>query len=149
MKYFHYLTVEVFVHATEEKEKVVDAVRNVLGEGAFSACAFEESHAEGYHRNPIEILLWTLRSSSMVGKVFRRMVEELGEELLSQLEERVDDEGVLHIRLDKMKAYQGEVELARGREPLVLKFKIASYPSGREGAIRTLKRFVEGIGTDG
>lgn len=142
MKYFHYLMVEVFVHATEEKEKVVEAVRNILGEEAFSASTFQESYAEGYHKNPIGILIWTLRSSSKAGSILKRLMEELGEELTSQMEERVDDEGVLHIRLDKMKAYGGEISLARGREPVVLKFKIASYPGGREGALKTLKRFV-------
>ncbi|MCD6110987.1 MAG: hypothetical protein J7K08_04850 [Thermoplasmata archaeon] len=146
MKYFHYMTVEVFVHATEEKEKVVEAVRNILGEDAFSASSFEETYAEGYHKNPIGILRWTLRSSSRAGSVLKRVMEEVGEELFTQIEDRVDDEGVLHIRLDKMKAYRGEIALARGREPVVLRFKIASYPRGREGAVRTLRRF---IGPDG
>ncbi|RLF02825.1 MAG: hypothetical protein DRJ64_08925 [Thermoprotei archaeon] len=143
MKHFHYLTVEVFVHATEERESVVEAVKNIFDEETFERMSLEETHAEGYHKNPIIILRWTLKGSGRVGRVLKGLIESIGRELEDELEERVDDEGTLHIRLDKMDAYRGIISLARGEEPIVLKFKLASYPSGREGAIKTLREYLK------
>jgi RNA binding exosome subunit len=72
-------------------------------------------------------------------------MELLGDQkevLLNTLEDRVDEEGVLHIRIDKQKAYLGEVELA-DRDAIVFKAKIVTYPSKREKVLEAARELIE------
>lgn len=67
-------------------------------------------------------------------------------EILRTLEDRIDDENVLHARFAKQEAYQGRLVLARGDDVVAFRAKIAAYPSTRANAVTVARRFFEGLG---
>ncbi len=86
----------------------------------------------------MEYLEVELTKSSEIKKFWKNLLELLGEqaeEILNTLEDRIDDQNVLHIRIDKQKAYLGEISLTSGGDPIAVKLRLVTYPSKREKVI--------------
>jgi len=45
------------------------------------------------------------------------------------VEARMDQDGVLHFRLDKQAAYQERLELAKDSDPIDVRLKLIAYPA--------------------
>lgn len=95
---------------------------------------------EGYHGNPIHVIEVELVKKKQIKEFIESFVRSLSEEdldlLCSELDERMDEFGVLHIRIGKQEAYLGNVSLTRGADSIVIKMKIPSYPQSKEGSLR-------------
>jgi RNA binding exosome subunit len=67
---------------------------------------------------------------------------ELGsfDRLLSELEDRIDENCAFFIQLDKQAAYRGDVELGDG---LMLRGKVEAYPAKKDRAIGTARAALE------
>ncbi len=101
----------VFVHATEDKNKVLEALKNVTGQRNI----VEEEELRGYFGNPITVITVTLEGEE-AESAFRRVMSSLPSTdkayLAASLEDRVDKAGNLHLRLDKQKAFKGILTLS-------------------------------------
>ena len=92
--------ITVFLHETENPERVLDALTNCLGlnKGDFSLDIYE-----GYHGNHIlayKAVLQKRKAEEFVEKLFRNMSKADIVFLISSLDERVE-RNRLHLRLDK------------------------------------------------
>jgi RNA binding exosome subunit len=126
-----YIDVRVFAHATEDAEKVLAAVRNILpvelGEGA----VFKKTLLTGHHGNPIVLFETKLADKQLLPGVLRKIgaglpvldKETLESDLKLHLEKRN-----LYLRFDKQFAFQGEVRFSQN-DPIHFKihFKNKSF----------------------
>ncbi len=133
-----WIRVSAVVHSTEDREKVGEAI-STLFPFEFEIAV---SKAKGHYGNPMEYLEVELTKSSEIKKFWAYFLELLGEqveEILKTIDERIDDQNVLHIRIDKQKAYLGEVELTSGGDPIAVKLRLVTFPSKREKIIEFAK----------
>ena len=136
------IIVSAVVYSTEDKEKVGEAIATLI---PFEFEIFV-ANAKGHYGNPLLYLEVEITKKRQIKEFWNNLMELLGDQkkfLLNMLEEKVDDQGVLHIRIDKQKAYLGEVELTEGGDAIVVKTKIVTYPAKREKIIEAAKELIE------
>jgi len=145
------LDVRVFQHATENRERVLEALRFVTGAGEY-----RESRAEGYHGNPIVIIETELGSRKEIEQFWARAREAgIFPGLEENLEERVNDDGELFIRFEKQKALEGKMVLSAGDDVIAARARVFELVDGQEkradrsAAIRVMREFLKGDGEGG
>lgn len=144
------LDIRVFLHATENRDRVLAALRFVTGSGEY-----RESRAEGYHGNPIIIFETTLGSRKEIDQFWAR-AQEAGTfpGLEENLEERVNDDGELFIRFEKQKAVEGSLVLSTGDDVIAARARVFDNVDGQEkradrsAAIRVMREFLKGGGEE-
>ncbi|QLH74022.1 MAG: exosome protein [Methanomassiliicoccales archaeon] len=127
-----------FVHATEDEGKVLQALKNVSG--------LDEYHKDvttGYHGNKILVLEGNLKDKKAIKRFFSSFSKDDIRALIDTIESRVDDECQIFARIDKQKAYLGELVLTKGDDIISVRGKVQTYPKKREVAIRNVTEFLE------
>jgi len=137
---FHYLSFRTFCQATEDEEKVVQALKFVSG-----VDAVERNASEGYHGNKIVVLEGAIRSKKRIDAFFGRLSNSDIAKILETLEQRVDEECALFFRLDKQEAYLGRLILAKSEDVISVRAKVECYPRRRESALEQARRYFESI----
>ncbi|MEM2096128.1 MAG: RNA-binding domain-containing protein [Candidatus Caldarchaeum sp.] len=99
------LRVRVHSYATEDLDKVMKAVENVLGGVGFNV---EKNVVEGHYGDPITVVECSVADEGDVLKVFRNVVKHVGYGAVG-VEAKPGGGGRLHLRVDKQKAYQGSL----------------------------------------
>lgn len=131
--------VDVVLHATEDKEKVLAAVEKGL---AVPAASFSGEPAEGHFGNSI-VLLKAMVPSRDAGALAAKIMSSLNsvdrQELADHIEGYSDEKGNLYLRLDKQRICQGRVSLAEA-DAVRVKFRpVRRYrPSGNIQSYRGL-----------
>jgi len=135
----HYVFFRAIAHATEDEDRVGEAMRFVSGaEEPGKECV------EGHFGNHIIIMEATIRKNRTIKSLFERLDDsDILETLLAELEERMDEDCVFHFRLDKQQAYAGKLALAKGKDVIDCSVKVAAYPARRDRALAVM---AEGIG---
>lgn len=77
-----------------------------------------------------------------LGKIVAGLVSEDRKRLAASLADRVDDAGVLYLRLDKAAATAGGFKLTDKGDSIHLRVKIACYPVNQENAINVARRLL-------
>lgn len=107
--------VEVYVHATESQEKVLDAVRNCMPTGMLQTLRSDLMTVEGHFGNPIVIVTLTGNGADPTLRLLRHIAERLTsaerEHVSRNLDQYIDEKGAFSIRLDKQRAYTDVVAL--------------------------------------
>ncbi len=132
-----WIRVSAVVHSTESREKVSQAIANLF---PFDF-EIQVSSAKGHFGNPIEYLEVELKKSFEIKAFWENLIHLLKNELaslLNTIEERIDAQNVLHIRIDKQKAFLGEFKLSNV-DPIAIKAKLVVYPARKEKAIEFAK----------
>lgn len=137
---FHYISFRTFVHATEDRGKVAEAMAFASGVDELT-----EEAATGYHGNPISILYTQLKRRDDIINFFSRISLNDLEELIKTLENRVDEECNFYLRLSKQAAARGLLRLADDDDIIHVMCKIETYPRKREKAISVVKEFLNSI----
>jgi len=109
-----YIDIRVFVHSTENIDKVLNAVRNTLPAELFDMILFKKTNLKGHYRNPIILIESRIKEKGAVGAVFEKLASNLNDmdkEFLSSEIKQHLDKGNLYIRLDKQSAYVNELKL--------------------------------------
>jgi RNA binding exosome subunit len=110
-----YIDIRVFAHATEEVDKVLNAVRNIFPSELINLIAFRKSSLTGHHGNPIILFEARIKEKSAAQAVFEKLCSGLSildKELLSSEIVQHLEKGNLYIRLDKQSAYLNELKLS-------------------------------------
>jgi RNA binding exosome subunit len=110
-----YIDIRVFAHATEDVDKVLNAVRNIFPSELIDIVAFRKSSLAGHHGNPIILFEARIKEKSAAQAVFEKLSlglsmldkEQLNNEIVQHL-----DKGNLYIRLDKQSAFLNELKLS-------------------------------------
>ncbi|MEM0329647.1 MAG: RNA-binding domain-containing protein [Nitrososphaerota archaeon] len=106
------LIIQVLCHATEDREKVLRAVGNVLS-GAADKISVSSETLKGYYGDPVTIMRIYLLDENACEEVFLRILSSLSrlerEELWSERAKKGKHGGKLYIRLDKQEAFLGRI----------------------------------------
>ncbi|MGD6933888.1 MAG: RNA-binding domain-containing protein [Candidatus Bathyarchaeia archaeon] len=118
-----YVDLRVFAHATEDPEKVLTALRNLLPTDLAETAQFEKSSLTGHHGNPITLFTTQLTDK----KLLPVLLDKLGQNLNILDKEALNDEIKLHLekhnlylRFDKQSAFLGKIKFAQN-DPIHLK----------------------------
>lgn len=136
-----YIDIRVFVHATEDVDKILSAVHNTLPTELVKNVVFNKTNLTGYYRNPIILFETRIKEKDAVKAVFEKLasgLSSLDKELLnSEIRQRLD-KGNLYIRLDKQSAYLNELKLS-STDPI--HFRIHFKKSNIEEIVNICKKF--------
>lgn len=138
------LVVQVLCHATEDEEKVMKAVENLVGSEAMEHMALSSSSLTGHYGDPISLIRLTLLEGAMAKQVFRSILERLSpqerEEIWSERAEKGKHGGKIYLRLDKQAAYLGAARIS-DKDPIRIQVNI-------RGRVEAFRRRLES-GRDG
>lgn len=138
---FHWVRVQTFCYATEKRELLEETMTELLGTDEF-----EEEISEGEHGNVMTILEARLTKQREFNALFRKLGPEICGWIVEDIDNRIDDDCVFYIRLDKQKAVQGIYEVAHHGDVIAITGKVQAHPAKKEVAVRTLREFLTGLG---
>ncbi|MFO7792212.1 MAG: RNA-binding domain-containing protein [Candidatus Saliniplasma sp.] len=136
---FHYIEFKTYCQATEDPNKVVQAIINIAGDDI----ELEREEAEGYYGNPIQIIMGKISRNNEMERVFEKLPSSILNTLLDSLEMRVDDRCNFYFRLDKQKAYEEDFILSKGSNTIKCRARVESYPAKREKALKHLETYLK------
>jgi RNA binding exosome subunit len=111
-----YIDVRVFAHATEDPEKVLTAVRNILTEELSENAVFQKTSLTGHHGNPITLFKTKLTDKKALPSALQKIgagLTSLDKETLERNMKLHLEKGNLYLRFDKQSAYQSEVRFSQ------------------------------------
>ncbi len=138
---FHYIEFLTYCHATEDPERVKEALHALT----LYEVEWDESEAEGYHGNRILIFKGKLTRNREMDGVFKNLPIDVIDDLLYSLDKRVDDDCNFFFRVDKGEAYKGNIVLSPGDNTIRVRARVESYPSRRETALKKLQQYFTDI----
>ena len=110
------MDIRVFSHATEDENKVIEAVRRVLPPDHVEEVTFGKHTPSGHHGNPITFFETRIKNQETLKAIVENLSSHLNtldkEELRSRIGE-FTEKGSLYIRLDKQAAFEGEFKQAQ------------------------------------
>jgi len=136
---FHRISLEAFCHATEDLEKVKEAILNLVpfevGDKDFLVRRFEGSFG-----NQIILIRLEFDKQGRINKLIDALRSDMPESGPAfSAEEHVTDGGVFWLRFDKQEAYKGKITLGR-HDTIQLKGKVAAFPASREKAVEIMEK---------
>ena len=137
----HWIRVQTFCYATERKELLEEVMEELLGDAEYS-----EELTESEHGNTMTILEARLTKQRQYRELFERLGPDIRSWILEDMDNRLDDDCMFYIRLDKQKAVLGTYEVAHHGDVIAVTGKIQSHPARKEVAARTLSEFLVGLG---
>ena len=127
-----YIKMSFLIHATEDPEKVLKAVRYILPEEHFEDVEYEKNVLLGYHKNPIIMVKTSIKGGARALAVLKRILQKLEEDdmklLSSEFPSHLDSRGNLYMRLDKQEALLGKIKLC-SVDPIRIKAKFNFIPT--------------------
>ena len=136
---FHYVDLRTFCYATEDDKRVEQALRTFLPE----EFEIERAKSEGHHGDRIVVLSARVERADEMRHVLSKLAELPDiEDILGELDERVDDNCSLFLRLDKQTAYRGEAALGEG---ITLRAKVEAYPAKKEKAVESAREALSAL----
>ena len=133
---FHYVDLRAFCYATEDEARVERALSTLLPDEH----GIERTESEGFHGDRIVVLSARVESADGVRHVLDRLADLDLDAVRDELDERVDENCSLFLRLDKQAAYGGRIERGEGLE---LRAKVEAYPAKKESAIENTDEALE------
>lgn len=120
-----FIDISLFVHATEDEDKVMQAVQNLFPLKCLDSISFRRQNLHGHHKNPIVLFETRIKDKEII----QAFVENLSPSLSTMdkqnlLEEigRYVEKGSLYLRLDKQAAFQGNFKLCTA-DPIRLRIR--------------------------
>lgn len=136
-----YLELSFLVHATEDRDKVLTAVRNLLPTEHGKEINISQKNLKGEYGNPIAIFETIIKDPEITDGFLRNIGSNLSpidkEALLEELELRLT-KGNLFLRLNKQAAFKGKPKLCLA-DPIRLRIKFRT--SKIEEITNIIRRF--------
>jgi hypothetical protein len=120
-----WISLRTYVHATEEQEKVLNAIRNLFPRELREKLSFKKNRLKGHFGNPIVSVEAKIIERELIEGFLKSLVKRLSKEDKKLLSDRINlhvHSGSLYIRLDKQAAYLGEIKL-READPIRVRVK--------------------------
>ncbi|SDY41583.1 RNA-binding protein [Halopenitus persicus] len=132
----HYVELRTFCYATEDEKRVTAALETFLPEDA----AIDRVENVGHHGDRIVVLSARVETADEMRHVLDRLgdLEHL-DRVIDELDERVDENCSLFLRLDKQAAFRGDVRLGDG---ITLRAKVEAYPAKQETAVENARELL-------
>jgi len=130
------IEISFFVHATEDLGKVMESLKNVLGDSIVNV-SFHRDDLQGHYGNPIIFLKAKINEDALIKGIMRELAEKIENAdkgyLLLNTERCADDKGTFYLRLDKQVAYLGKIAASQA-DPIHIKIR----PRQKSDSISTL-----------
>jgi RNA binding exosome subunit len=110
-----YVDIRFCVHATEDLDKVMEAVYNILPSDYIEDIVFKRSNIEGHYGNPIIFFDTRIKHKETAGAIVENLsanLSSLDKEELDRTINRYVEKGNLYIRLDKQAALKEKIKFA-------------------------------------
>ncbi|MDB9252082.1 RNA-binding protein [Halorubrum ezzemoulense] len=139
---FHYVDLRAFSYATEDVKRVEQALYSLLPDEV----ELDRVENVGHHGDRIVVLSARVETADEMRHVLDRLSElEDLDRVLDELDERVDDNCALFLRLDKQAAFRDEVRLGPG---LTVRTKVEAYPAKKEKAVANARETLSRLADD-
>jgi RNA binding exosome subunit len=118
-----YVNIRVFAHATEDQERVISAVRNMLSVELGEVAIFKKTGLTGHHGNPITLIEVELADRQLLLGLLRKIgsgLTALDKETLSREMSLHLEKGNLYLRFDKQQAFLGKLRFT-SNDPIHVK----------------------------
>ncbi len=123
-----WILARTYGQATEDESRVAAALDAAVGGGVPS-----EDRLTGQFGNPVVVLSRRLESSEAVRAAWTRWIQAgIVNVLGTDLDSRIDEDGVLHFRLDKQRACEGQLMLHGDADTIDIQVKLKAYPAKPE-----------------
>jgi len=134
----HYVDLRAFCYATEDEPRVERALRTYLP----VEYPIERAESTGHHGDRIVVLSARVENADDVRHVLAK-VRELPDldDLLAELDERVDEDCSFFLRLDKQAAFRGEAHRGAG---IMFRAKVEAYPAKKPAAVENVREALSG-----
>lgn len=137
-----YIDLRFSAHATEDPNKVLEAVRRILPSQYLDLITFKRSDLRGHYGNPIIVFEARIKEEDVMKALMENFSSRLGElekgKLLREFDLHVGD-GSLYLRLDKQAASMGELRLSAA-DPIRIRIRF------RKREMEDLLQFCREIG---
>ena len=137
---FHWVRVQTFCYATEKRELLEETMTELLGTDEF-----QEYISLGEHGNIMTILETRLTKQREFNSLFKKLGPEICQWILDDIDNRIDEDCVFYMRLDKQKAVQGIYEVAHHGDVVAITGKVQSHPARKDVAVRVMSDFLTGL----
>ena len=134
---FHWVRVQTFVYATENRELIEETMCNLVDPEAMS-----EDISEGEHGNETIIIEARYTKQREFADLFSKLPQEILDYIVEDIDNRVDDDCILYLRLDKQKAVCGEYEISHGGDVISITAKIMAHPAKKEVALGIIRDYL-------
>jgi len=124
-----YVEIRVFAHATEDPERVLTAIRNILPKESIDTVTYKKADLTGHHGNPIILYETKIKEKKTVQAAFQKLcsgLSVLDKEILANEVQQHMDKGNLYVRLDKQSAYLNELKLSSA-DPIHLRIHFKKH----------------------
>ncbi len=123
-----WILARAYGQATEDEARVAVALEAAAAGGVPSV-----DHLTGQFGNPVVLLSRRLERSEEVRAAWSRWIEAgIVKALEADLDSRIDEDGVLHFRLDKQQACDGRLALHGDANTIDVQVKLKAYPAKPE-----------------
>ena len=109
-----YIDLSFFAHATEDPDKVMKAVQNVVSTDIAEKISFKKSKLKGDHGNLIIFYKTRIDEEKITEPLLHQISSQLSAQDKQMLLEELDrhiEKGSLYMRLDKQSAFKGNLGL--------------------------------------
>ena len=132
MTFIEMVKARAFSSATEVIERVETAVLNIYPEELRKKVSIRKSKTEGHMHTSIIVISTTLQGKQACESTFdyisRRLSPEDRRTLEDSLTQRIDEQCVLFVRIDKQASYLKTIQLARNPDMISVQIHIRQYP---------------------
>jgi RNA binding exosome subunit len=140
------LEVSFSVHATEDKEKNLQAVLNLIPSSIIEQAQIIEEKLEGGYRNPIKYMRLVVTKANLIDKIMKSLSSKLSQEdkkkLNLEFESRIDMKNKsFFLRLDKEDLANNRISLASTKNIVKISLKMRAFTKDVN-----LKEFLENNG---
>ena len=114
--------VSIIIHATEDENKILDAVGGIL---SIDTNRFRRMESTGHWRNRISLLIGNLESDEanrLAQKILSSLSSAERDQFSNSSHSLIDEKGNLYLRLDKQRICQGRISLSES-DSIRVKFK--------------------------
>ncbi|MFD1571964.1 RNA-binding protein [Halorubrum laminariae] len=130
---FHYVDLRAFAYATEDEKRVADALRTFLPDDA----EIDRVENVGHHGDRIVVLSARIENADGMRHVLDALADlDDVERVIDELDDRVDDNCALFLRVDKQAAFRGDVRLGPG---ITVRAKVEAYPAKQPAAVENAR----------
>ena len=106
--------ISCLAHATEDEDKVLNALRRLLPQAYVENVSFARTKAHGHHGNPIIVFEAKIKEKDIVKVVVENIASNLSpldkETLMNEIGKHVEKSS-FYLRLDKQAAFEGEFRM--------------------------------------
>ncbi len=137
---FHWVRVQTFCYATERQDLLEDTLKELLGD-----IEFEEEITESEHGNTMMILETRISKQREFTELFSKLGDDILDSIVEDIDNRVDEDDMFYLRLDKQKAVQGIYEIAHHGDVISIFGKVQAHPAKKDVAVKVLTEFIQDI----